>query len=234
PAMREPPPSRTATRTGMSKSCTPTRTPRTCTTATNTDVLDFKPTGSARQLGSAGEKTESSRAPKSPALPVKALRPARGLQVHPLHGGGRVPRARGDALRGHLVDATQVVLGQLHPHRSRVLLQVLALLGAWDGHDVLSLREQPRERELRRSAALLRRDLAHPLHELQVPLEILTLEPRMVAPVVVRRQVLVPLEAPGEEPAAERAVGDEPDPQLPHGGQDLLLHVPAPERVLRL
>src|SRR5438128_4891966 len=218
----------------MSTSPWSTSTCTSTTSTTATTMRDPSPSRTATRTGTSKSSTPT-RTPRTCTTATNTdVRPARRLQVHPLHGGGRVPRARGDALRRHLVDATQVVLGQLHPHRSRVLLQVLALLGAWDGHDVLSLREQPRERELRRSAALLRRDLAHPLHELQVPLEILPLEPRVVAPVVVRRQVLVPLEAPGEEPTAERAVGDEPDPQLPHGGQDLLLHVPAPERVLRL
>ena len=42
------------------------------------------------------------------------------------------------------------------------------------------------------------------------------------------------LELAGQESAAERAVGDEPDAELAHGRQDLVLRVAAPERVFRL
>jgi len=37
-----------------------------------------------------------------------------------------------------------------------------------------------------------------------------------------------------EESAAERTIGDETDPQLAHGRQDLVLDVAAPQRVFRL
>ena len=37
-----------------------------------------------------------------------------------------------------------------------------------------------------------------------------------------------------EEAAPERAVGDEADAELAHGGEDLVLGIPAPERVLGL
>ena len=47
-------------------------------------------------------------------------------------------------------------------------------------------------------------------------------------------QVVERLELPGQEPAAQRAVGDEPDAQLPHGREDLVLRLAAPERILRL
>src|SRR5207244_4880786 len=71
-------------------------------------------------------------------------------------------------------------------------------------------------------------------HELQVSLEVLSLKTRVVAPPVVGREIVRRLEAAGEEPAAERAVGDEPDPQLTAQRKNLLLRIARPKRVLGL
>src|SRR5207247_775005 len=54
------------------------------------------------------------------------------------------------------------------------------------------------------------------------------------ATVVVGREVREALDLPGEEAAPERAVGDEADPERAARGEDLLLRVAAPERVLGL
>ena len=50
--------------------------------------------------------------------------------------------------------------------------------------------------------------------EAQVLLEVLALEARRVAPVVVRRQIVDALDLAGEKAAPERAVGDEADAEL--------------------
>src|SRR2546422_8854129 len=57
---------------------------------------------------------------------------------------------------------------------------------------------------------------------------------RVVAAPVVRGQVLEAADLPGEEPAPERAVGHEPDPELAARGQDLVLGVARPQRILGL
>ena len=55
--------------------------------------------------------------------------------------------------------------------------------------DVFALRQHPRERELGRRAIFFARDLAHPLHQIEVALEILTLKTRRLPPVIIRRQI---------------------------------------------
>ena len=98
--------------------------------------------------------------------------------------------------------------------RRDVLLEVLHPLRARDRDDVVALRQHPRERELRRGAAFLPRDLLHERHEVEVLLEVLALEARVVAAVVVGREIVDRAELPGQEAAAERAVGDEADAEL--------------------
>ena len=53
-------------------------------------------------------------------------------------------------------------------HRRCVLFEVLAPLGAGDGHDVLALVQEPGERELAGGYALLVCHLPHAIYELQV------------------------------------------------------------------
>src|SRR6185436_8788234 len=60
------------------------------------------------------------------------------------------------------------------------------------------------------------------------------LESRMVLPKVVLDEVGVRPEASCQEPAPQRAIRDEPDPELAHGREDLLLRIARPERVLTL
>src|SRR5439155_97256 len=73
-----------------------------------------------------------------------------------------------------------------------------------------------------------------PLHQLEILLEVLLLEPRIVAPPIVRGEVIGSPEATREEPPSERAVCHEPDAQLPARGQDIGLWVATPQRVLGL
>ena len=71
--------------------------------------------------------------------------------------------------------------------------------------------EHPRQRELRRRDALRVRQLLDALHEVEVLLEVLSLEARRVAAVVVRLEVVDAAEASRQKAAAERTVGDEAD-----------------------
>ncbi len=70
--------------------------------------------------------------------------------------------------------------------------------------------------------------------QLEVPGEVLALEARAVAAVVVLGEVLGPGDRAGEKAAAERAVGDEADAQAPAGGEHAGLGVARPERILAL
>src|SRR4051794_17898198 len=146
----------------------------------------------------------------------------------------RVAVARRRADRRDLVEARQVVVGQLDVERRDVLLEVVDVLRAGDRHDVIAAAQHPRERELARRGVLLGRDLADALDELQVALEVLALEARVVAAEVVLVEVLGLGEAAGQEAAAERAIGDEADPELADGREDLVLGVARPQRVLGL
>ena len=80
----------------------------------------------------------------------------------------------GVALAGHrpaggdLLDRGQVVGGQLHLQGAGVLLQVAAALGPRDGHHVVAPAQHPGDRQLAGRDPLGRRQLPHPLHQLQV------------------------------------------------------------------
>src|SRR5215204_998318 len=73
-----------------------------------------------------------------------------------------------------------------------------------------------------------------PTDQLQVLLEVLALEARRGAPEVAFRQVLESLNLPGQKAASQRTVSNEANTQLAHRRQDLILHVAAPQGVLRL
>src|SRR5207245_10111198 len=118
--------------------------------------------------------------------------------------------------------------------RRDVLLEQLLLLRARDREDVLAAREQPRERDLRRPHAALRRDRFERLHELQVLLEIARTEARLLAPDIVRRDVVDLPDVSGEEPPAKRRIGDKADAELAARGQDRVLDVARPQRIFRL
>src|SRR4029453_8859028 len=115
-----------------------------------------------------------------------------------------------------------------------VLFEVLAPLRPRYRHDIRPLRQHPRQRELRRLATLLRRDLPDALDEAHVLSEVLLAEARELPAPVVLGQVFRLLEVARQEAAPERAVGDEADAQLPARGQNLRLHVARPERVFAL
>src|SRR5215204_4868576 len=73
-----------------------------------------------------------------------------------------------------------------------------------------------------------------PTDQLQVLLEVLALEARRGAPEVAFRQVLESLNLPGQKAASQRTVSNEAYTQPAHRRQYLILHVAAPQGVLRL
>src|SRR5262249_10887358 len=133
---------------------------------------------------------------------------------HRLHLRLGVARPRGGADGHRLREPLDVLRAELHADRTEVLVEPVATLGARDRHDIAALREQPGEHQLAGRAALLARELLYFFHELDVALEILFLEPWMLAATVVDGNVGDLVHLAGEEATAERRVGDERDPEL--------------------
>ena len=98
----------------------------------------------------------------------------------------------------------------------------------------VALVQQPRQRELRRRDALALGQRAYGVGRLRVDVEVLALEARVVAAVVVLGVVLGPLRGAGQEPAAQRGVRHEADAQLAQAGRMSSLQVALPQGVLRL
>src|SRR2546423_7817581 len=104
-----------------------------------------------------------------------------------------------------LVQAAQILVAELDLGGRRVLLEVPHPLRAGDRHDVLALAHHPGERELAGLDALLTRELLEPVDDLEVALEVLTLEAREADPAGIRLEEVVRSSvAPGQEAAPER------------------------------
>src|SRR5450759_609056 len=147
----------------------------------------------------------------------------------------RVAIARGHAAGRGLVDARQVLLAELDLHGRHVLLQVRAMLGARDGHDVVALVQHPGQSKLSGRHALLGGERLEALHELAVAAEIVALETWVTgAEIALVAHVVGRAEAAREEAAPDRGVGHEADAELAHGREQALLRVARPERVLGL
>jgi hypothetical protein len=85
--------------------------------------------------------------------------------------------------------------------------------------------EYPRQGELRRRDPLLGGDLLDALDELKIAREVLPLQARVMPADVVGVEVVRRAEPAGQEPSAQRAVGDETDAELADRPQDLVLGV---------
>src|SRR3989442_7479194 len=104
--------------------------------------------------------------------------------------------------------------------------------GNWDY--ILALGQHPSKRKLRGLAFLFGGDLFHAAHQLEVLLEVLSLETRGESPVVVRRQVFESFNLTSEKAASKRTISHEPKAQLTAGGQDFLFGGASPERIFAL
>src|ERR1700722_5697980 len=152
----------------------------------------------------------------------------RRLSIHRGHAGGRIPHARGDALRRDLLDLGDVTGCEVNVDRCRVLLHPRPMRRAGNRDDV-EMCEKPGERQLRRRAAFLRGDLLDPVHELEVLLKVLPLEPGAVLPPVTGGNIRGRSKAARQEPAAQWAVRDERDSKLLAHREELLFGVAGPE-----
>src|SRR5437764_4034865 len=120
------------------------------------------------------------------------------LQVHALQRIGWIAQARARAGRRDIRDALHVRGRELHLERVEVLVDALFSLGTRNRHEVLALRKQPREHELRRRALLLRGHFLEAFHDLHVLVEVLALEARMGKPPVAVGQIGLALDRAGE------------------------------------
>lgn len=106
-------------------------------------------------------------------------------------GGPECARLSGPASRGRDgLEAIEVGGAEREVGSGCVLLDPGGALGAGDGDDVLTLGQQPGERELAGRDALLASEIADLPHEVEVALEVLSLKARIAAPEVVGREVL--------------------------------------------
>jgi hypothetical protein len=83
----------------------------------------------------------------------------RRLQVHALHLTFRIAQARGGADRNGIGNLREIVLAELDRKRADVFDQPLFPFGAGYREDVVTLRQQPGERELAERAVMIVRDL---------------------------------------------------------------------------
>src|SRR4051794_2975271 len=111
----------------------------------------------------------------------------------------------------------------------------MQLRRAGNRDDPRLLREHPRERDLRRRRALALGDRAHELDERLVRASRVRIgEARDRVTEVAALELRVLRDRAGEEALAEWAERDEADAELLERGEDLLLRLAPPERVLTL
>src|SRR6266849_9186133 len=188
---------------------------------------------------SAGLRRLISGAAETAALPSHGWRDrsagrATTSEVDAPHGLGGVARAGGGARRRHFVNARQVLRREHDFHRTEILVQISASLGADEGNNLFAARQQPGKRELRGRAVFLPGDLLDAPDKLEIALEIFSLEARRIAAVVAGRKIFEAPDAPRQEAAAQRRIGDKTNAQLAARRQDFVFGVAGPQRIFGL
>ena len=123
--------------------------------------------------------------------------------------------------RSEVVEPFDLFGAQLDAIGGGVLLDAGHPLGAGDRGDVVTLREQPGQRDLRRCGTCLGGDSLDLVDDAQVALEVLADEARIgLAPVVIGN-VCGGTDFAGEEAVTQRRVGHEADPQFAQQRQQL-------------
>jgi hypothetical protein len=145
---------------------------------------------------------------------LPALREAPASNVHAPHAAFGITGASGGADRDRRGDAVDIGRGQMHVERTEILLEPGNLLGAWDRDDVGSLRRQPGDRQLRRSAAFFLGDDLEAFDESTVLGEIVAHEARVATAGVAGVEMGEIGDDPGQQTAPERGVGDIGDAEV--------------------
>src|SRR6202008_1824488 len=94
--------------------------------------------------------------------------------------------------------------------------------------------KEPCERELAGRAVLLARQKLDTRHEIEILLKVFPLEARREAAVVILGQIREALDLSGKEASTERAVGNEGNAEPARRGENIVLGVARPKRVLGL
>lgn len=140
----------------------------------------------------------------------------------------------GNTLRRDLFNPGEIIRGQLNLQCAKILLHPVQALRSRDRHDMLTLGQQPGQRKLCWSAAFLRGHFPDQSDNLKILVEVLSLEPRIMTAVIIRRQVIEALDLTGQEAAAQRTVRNKSDTQFLDQRQDFILHLSAPQGVFCL
>src|SRR5207245_2640614 len=119
-------------------------------------------------------------------------------------------------------DSLEVFAGKIDIERTDVFLQILSPFRSWNRNDVFTLGQDPRERELSRSATFFARDFYHSLHQIEIALKILALKSGRRSSVVVLRQVFRFLNLAGQKTATEGTIGNETDSKLAANAEHLV------------
>src|SRR5439155_23439210 len=112
------------------------------------------------------------------------------------------------------VDSQRVLHAELELAIRDVLLLIREPIHDGKRDDVLALMHDPGQRELTGCALVLRCDLGDPFDQIQVPLEVLACETRVMATEIILWEVLGARDRAGEKASPERAVGDKADTEL--------------------
>src|SRR3954467_9340201 len=106
--------------------------------------------------------------------------------------------------------------------------------GPRNRHDVVSLGQHPRQRELGGGAFVLLGDLFNSADQIQVLLKIFTLKAWVVLSEIFVWEIAEALDLARQESAAEWTIGDEADVERAECLEQTFFGVAAPERVLGL
>src|ERR1700740_1710282 len=152
------------------------------------------------------------------------------------HHLGRVTFANDFDLGDASFDVFKVAFAQADFERAHVLFEVTKALCAWNGYEFFSLGQDPGECQLRRRNALFAGQLFHCRGELQVGLQRILSETRLIrAAPIGRVEIIQFLNGAGQEPAAERAVRNKRDAQFAASRQHAVrFYITRPKRVLAL
>src|SRR3954447_22673962 len=150
------------------------------------------------------------------------------LAVDRRHGLSVIALARSRAGRQDPVEAVDLFLRQFDVERDDILVEIAPMFGTGDGHHVVALGEHPGERELSGGATLFPRHRLDLVDELDVLLEILALEARVVLAEIALAEIARRLDLPSEETAPERRISDIGDAELANRRQHLGFGVAAP------
>src|SRR5580658_3875574 len=102
----------------------------------------------------------------------------------------RISRPGRRAMRRDLVYPAQILRRERNAHSAGILLKILPALSPRNRDDVFTLRKEPGQRKLARRALFFFRDVLDTRHEVEILLEVFSLETRRKSPVIVGGQVL--------------------------------------------